>query len=57
MVSAEGSRPSLVCSAFPCCLQEQNFDVLYVVDPHRSWYHGELAPLQAGHACGLPIWS
>lgn len=21
--------------------QEQNFDVLYVVDPHRSWYRGE----------------
>jgi len=27
--------------------EEQNFDVLYVVDPARSWYGGELAP--AGH--------
>jgi hypothetical protein len=44
---------------------EQDFDVLYVVDPHRSWYGGELAaPVEEGarpgpglgwalaHACG-----
>lgn len=43
-----------LCVRLPChisapllpCKQEQNFDVLYVVDPHRSWYRGE-APVHS----------
>ena len=36
--------------------QEQNFDVLYVVDPHRSWYGGEPWEVAAARVwCGAVV--